>query len=46
MFNDIMNENNLDNNDEQNLPQPEPLLIKGNAPIKNANNFFKRSKWC
>ena len=39
--NDIMNENNLDNNDEQNLPQPEPLLIKGNAPIKNANNFFR-----
>ena len=40
--NDIMNENNLDNNDEQNLPQPEPLLIKGNAPIKNANNFFRK----
>ena len=39
--NEIMNENNLDNNDEQNLPQPEPLLIKGNAPIKNANNFFR-----
>ena len=39
--NDIMNENNLDNNDDQNLPQPEPLLIKGNAPIKNANNFFR-----
>ena len=39
--NDIMNENNLDNNDEQNLLQPEPLLIKGNAPIKNANNFFR-----
>ena len=39
--NDIMNENNLDNNDEQNLPQPEPLLIKGNAPIKNANNFLR-----
>ena len=39
--NDIMNENNLNNNDEQNLPQPEPLLIKGNAPIKNANNFFR-----
>ena len=39
--NDIMNENNLDNNDEKNLPQPEPLLIKGNAPIKNANNFFR-----
>ena len=39
--NDILNENNLNNNDEQNLPQPEPLLIKGNAPIKNANNFFR-----
>ena len=39
--NDIMNENNLDNNDDQNLPQPEPLLIKGNVPLKNSNNFFK-----
>ena len=39
--NDIMNENNLDNNDDQNLPQPEPLLIKGNVPLKNGNNFFK-----
>ena len=39
--NDIINENNLDNNDDQNLPQPEPLLIKGNVPLKNSNNFFK-----
>ena len=38
--NDMINENNSNNNDEQNIPQPEPLLIKGNAPIKNDNNYY------
>ena len=39
--NDMINENNSNNNDEQNIPQPEPLLIKGNAPIKNDNNYYR-----
>ena len=33
--NDILNDNN---NNETNLPQPEPLLFKGKIPIINDNN--------
>ena len=38
--NDMMNENNFNNTDDQNIPQPEPLISNGKAPNKNDNNFF------
>jgi len=37
--NDMMNENNFNNTDDQNIPQPEPLILTGKAPNKNDNNF-------
>jgi hypothetical protein len=38
--NDMMNENNFNNTDDQNIPQPEPLISTGKVPNKNDNNFF------
>ena len=38
--NEMMNENNYINNDDQNIPQPEPLIQAGKSQNKNDNNFF------
>ena len=38
--NEMMNENNYINNDDQNIPQPEPLIQAGKTQNKNDNNFF------
>ena len=41
--NDFKNENKINNinSDDQNIPQPEPFLKKGETPYKNDNNYFR-----
>ena len=34
-------ENNFNNDDENNIPQPEPLIQTGKIPFRNDNNYYQ-----
>ena len=34
-------ENNFNNDDENNIPQPEPLIKTGKIPFRNDNNYYQ-----